>query len=77
MDPGTALAVVSVGLKVCKGLLDYYNSWANGSKALKYGVLLSPTIRAGGGMLAFQKKRLTLLLSFDTVTSVSNITIEG
>ncbi|MCJ1328309.1 hypothetical protein MMC10_004985 [Thelotrema lepadinum] len=27
MDPGTALGVVSLGITVCQGLLDYYKSW--------------------------------------------------
>ena len=27
MDPGTALRVVSLGITVCQGLLDYYRSW--------------------------------------------------
>jgi hypothetical protein len=27
MDPGTALGAISLGIEVCKGLLDYYRTW--------------------------------------------------
>lgn len=43
MDPGTALAVVSLGLQVCQGLLDYYQAWDNFSEDIRetYNVISS------------------------------------